>query len=124
MAYAYLDTNILIAAAQGAKVLYVLDEDYPHLTKATLQGVLSELDEIQEHGTGAQKREAVLAKRLITQQDLKVVSHSTSYVDDALLEQASSQDVLVTLDRALQLRARKEGLRVLTLAKGRLRFVA
>lgn len=124
MAYAYLDTNVLIAAAQGSSVLYVLDEDYPHFTKATLQGVLTELDELQESGTGAQKRQAVLAKRLITQQDLKVVSHSTTYVDDALLEQASSQDVLVTLDRALQLRARAKGLRVLTLAKGRLRFVA
>lgn len=124
MSRVYLDTNILVAVADGVDVLGQLEEEYPHLQACVMERVMDELDDIRRTGTGKQKRAAKLAQQLISQQDLKKVSHSVTHVDDALLAAADKKDVIVTLDRDLQRRARKQGLRVLTIANHRLKPVA
>ena len=106
------------------RVLDELREEHPQLEICVPAGALTELELLTTRGPGKQKRAAQLAKQLISQQDLKVVSHSEDHVDDALLALAADDDVLVTLDKELIARARKQRLRVLTLANRRLSFVA
>lgn len=121
---AYIDTNMLLVLASGTRVLDLLAEEYPEYEVCVAQGVIKELEHLAKTLRGVNKRAAKLALDVAAQQHLKVVSHSDSHVDDALLALATSKDVLVTLDKELIKRARKQGLRVLTFANKRLRFVA
>ena len=121
---AYIDTNMLLVLASGTRVLDLLAEEYPEYEVCVAQGVIKELEHLEKTLRGVNKRAAKLALDVAAQQHLKVVSHSDSHVDDALLALATSKDVLVTLDKELIKRARKQGLRVLTFANKRLRFVA
>ncbi len=66
MAYAYIDTNILTTLAQGTNALDQLQENHPLLKPTILEGVIRELEALQETGTGAEKRAAQLAKSIIT----------------------------------------------------------
>lgn len=124
MKYAIIDTNMLVTLAEGSRVLDILKREHSEYTPAVLTGVLEELEEMATKSRSASARAAKLAKRIVLQQDLKVLSHSPSYVDDALLTVASKDDVILTLDKQLIQRARKQGLRVLTLARKQLVFVA
>lgn len=120
-----IDTNILLAVADGFDLFGQLQEEYPDLTPAVTQGTLRELKNLKNTGTGAQKRAAALAEQLVSRQHLNIVPQSVTHVDDALLAIATLRgSVIATQDKGLQQRARSAGIRVLAMrGKTLLRYV-
>ena len=125
-----VDTNMLLVPGQFKVDIFteldkVMDESYEIVI---LQATLEELQKIAQSGSGADSQAAKLANLLISHQQkrdfsassrsnckaLKIVSSSTSYVDDAILEIAEDAFV-ATNDSALKQRLLEKGVRVIYL---------
>lgn len=116
--YVLIDTNLLVAVADGFDLFGQLEQEFPHLTPTIVEGTLNELKTLQNEGTGAEKRAAKLAQELVTRQHLNIVPQSVNHVDDALLALAlKTGSVIATQDKALQRRARRERVHVLAMRK-------
>ncbi len=112
---------MLVAVADGFDLFGQLADEFPHFTPAVMQGTIRELKNLQNSGTGAQKRAAKLAQELVSRQHLNIVPQSVTHVDDAILALATQTgSVIVTQDKALQQRARKAKIPVLAMRSKRL----
>lgn len=123
MNYAYLDTNALLTLANGSHVIEAIREQLPTHTICILEGVVQELEKLSV-GSGVDARAAKLAYNIVKKQHLKTATHSQPYVDTALVSVATKNDAIITLDKELQKRARKESIPVFTIARTRIVRVA
>jgi uncharacterized protein len=125
-----VDTNMLLVPGQFKVDIFseldrIMDEAYEiHI----LQGSLEELQKVAETGSGADKQAAKLGQLLVDHQrkrdfsassrsnckGLKIVSRSSKYVDDAILEIAEDAFV-ATNDGELKRRLLEKGIRVIYL---------
>ncbi len=115
-----LDTNVLLAVADGFDLFGELRTHYPHKTPSIMEGTLGELEKLSTTGTGAQKAAARLALSLVREEHLNMVPHSANHVDTALLEEAQASGApIVTIDKELLGRAREAGVEALTVRQRR-----
>lgn len=116
-----IDTNVLLAVAEGFDLFGELEAHYPELELLVMEGTLRELKTLQGRGKGKEKAAARLAEQLVIRQDLNIVPQSDHHVDTALLTAANERDAwIATVDRELQKRAKAQGIPVLTIRKRRL----
>lgn len=118
----YPDTNALITLASQSRLLDALERQLPYREIRILEGVLRELESLAA-SNGKDGRAAKLAAAIVKKQDLKTTGHSQSHVDTALLAVAGEDDVIITLDKELQKRAKAAGIGVFTIARTQLREV-
>jgi rRNA-processing protein FCF1 len=123
MNYAYIDTNAFLTLANGSRLLEAIHKQLPYYTAIVLDGVQTELQKIGQ-GSSKDARAAKLALDIIQKQHLKTQEHSQPYVDTALVEIATSNDAIITLDKELQKRARKASIPVFTISRRRIVQVA
>ena len=123
MKRAFIDTNALLTLATGSGLLELIHEQLPEYEPTIVSGVLQELQKLAV-GSSKDALAAKLAINIINKQDLKTLTNSTSYVDAALIAVASREDAIITLDKELQKRARKQHIAVFTIARKRLRQLA
>ena len=101
-----IDTNALMAISQ-AKIDIFGEIDkvmtFPY-TAAILQGTIKELQQIQDTGSGKDKRAAKLALAILQAKKIAYVSGSPTSVDDALVECSRKGNLVLTQDTALKKR--------------------
>lgn len=107
----YLDTSVLLLISEGFPLLDELRRN-ARSDIIILDAILYELGELSK-SHGKRGKAAKIAKQYLTQQRLKTVQTKYKYGDAALLNVASSEDTIVTLDKKLMTEAKSDGIRVL-----------
>ncbi len=117
-----LDTNFLLLLGQGVDIFTKLKEclDEPYVL-CVVSATKEELDQIREK-PGKHKFSAKLARIMIEQQGLKTLTHSKNkgYADAMILDLLKKDDIVATLDKALQKQVLANEGRIVTLGSKKL----
>lgn len=110
-----LDTNMLLMPGKGLDVFSAIENALDiSFQFYTMQGSYDELEKlVSSSKKGSDKFNAKLGYIMAKQKGLKTIDSPLDHVDDAIVEQATSQDYVATMDKKLQKRIRDKGAKLI-----------